>query len=53
MFTMGMFFASFNNFLIFATYYFQDYHGRTAIETTVRFLPTGVVGGQSNHFPIP
>ncbi|KAK5131688.1 hypothetical protein LTR08_000742 [Meristemomyces frigidus] len=44
MFTMAMFFASFNNFLIFATYYFQDYHGRTAIETTVRFLPTGVVG---------
>lgn len=45
MVTMGLFFASFNNYLIFATYYFQDYHGLDAIQTTVRFLPTGVVGG--------
>ena len=44
-FTMALFFASFNNFLIFATFYYQDYKGRSAIETTVRFLPTGVVGG--------
>lgn len=44
MFTMAMFFASFNNFLIFATYYYQDYKGRSAIETTLRFLPTGVGG---------
>ncbi|KAK3678933.1 hypothetical protein LTR78_001386 [Recurvomyces mirabilis] len=44
MFTMALFFASFNNYLIFATYYFQDYKGRSAIETTIRFLPTGVVG---------
>ncbi|KAK4540170.1 hypothetical protein LTR36_009756 [Oleoguttula mirabilis] len=44
MFTMAMFFASFSNFLVFATYYFQDYHGRDPIQTTVRFLPTGVVG---------
>ncbi|KAK3065853.1 hypothetical protein LTR53_017965 [Teratosphaeriaceae sp. CCFEE 6253] len=43
-FTMALFFASFNNFLIFATYYYQDYKGRSAIETTIRFLPTGVVG---------
>ncbi|KAK3628761.1 hypothetical protein LTR56_018335 [Elasticomyces elasticus] len=44
MFTMALFFASFNNFLIFATYYYQDYKGRSAIETTIRFLPTGVCG---------
>jgi len=43
---MATFFSAFNNFLIFATYYFQDYHGLDAIETTVRFLPTGVVGGK-------
>jgi MFS family permease len=47
MFTMSLFFSSFNNFLIFATYYYQDYKGRSAIETTLRFLPTGVVGGKS------
>ncbi|KAK5120740.1 hypothetical protein LTR85_006098 [Meristemomyces frigidus] len=53
MFTMAMFFASFSNFLVFATYYFQDYHGRDAIQTTVRFLPTGVVGSQSPTYPLP
>jgi len=47
--TMATFFSTFNNFLIFATYYFQDYHGLDAIETTVRFLPTGVVGGKIEH----
>lgn len=41
---MALFFASFSNFLVFATYYYQDYHGRSAIETTLRFLPTGIVG---------
>jgi MFS family permease len=45
---MALFFASFNNFLIFATYYYQDYKGRTAIQTTLRFIPTGVVGGMSS-----
>ncbi|KAK0256275.1 hypothetical protein B0A54_10674 [Friedmanniomyces endolithicus] len=44
MFTMALFFASFNNFLIYATFYYQDYKGRDAIETTIRFLPTGVGG---------
>ncbi|UJO16398.1 Low affinity ammonium transporter [Fulvia fulva] len=41
---MALFFAAFNNFLIFATYFYQDYQGHDAIETTVRFIPTGVVG---------
>nr|POF01233.1 drug resistance protein [Quercus suber] len=43
-FLMATFFASFNNFLIFATFYYQDYHGLSAIQTTLRFLPTGVAG---------
>ncbi|KAK4888454.1 hypothetical protein LTR28_002943, partial [Elasticomyces elasticus] len=41
---MLLFFASFNNFLVFATYFFQDYQGLSAIQTTLRFIPTGVVG---------
>ncbi|KAI0485133.1 drug resistance protein [Xylariaceae sp. FL0804] len=41
---MALFFASFNNFLIYATYFFQDYQGLSAIQTTLRFIPTGVTG---------
>ncbi|KAM3558532.1 hypothetical protein ARSEF4850_004569 [Beauveria asiatica] len=41
---MGLFFASFNNFLVFATYYYQDYLGYDPIQTMLRFLPTGVGG---------
>ncbi|KAF3768072.1 MFS general substrate transporter [Cryphonectria parasitica EP155] len=41
---MGLFFACFNGYLIFATYYFQDYQGLSPIQTTLRFIPTGVVG---------
>ncbi|OAR00959.1 hypothetical protein LLEC1_01674 [Akanthomyces lecanii] len=41
---MGLFFASFNNFLVFATYYYQDYLGHDPIQTMLRFLPTGVGG---------
>lgn len=44
MFTMATFFAAFNNFLIFATYFYQDFQGYDAIHTTIRFIPTGVVG---------
>ncbi|KAM0665817.1 hypothetical protein ACQRIU_000818 [Beauveria bassiana] len=44
MFIMGLFFASFNNFLVFATYYYQDYLGYNPIQTMLRFLPTGVGG---------
>lgn len=42
--TMMFFFASFNNYLIFATYFYQEYEGLDAINTTIRFIPTGVVG---------
>lgn len=41
---MGLFFASFNGYLIFVTYYFQDFQGLSPIQTTLRFIPTGVVG---------
>lgn len=41
---MALFFACFNNYLIFITYYFQDYQDLSAIQTTLRFIPTGVVG---------
>ncbi|KAF2493130.1 MFS general substrate transporter [Lophium mytilinum] len=44
MVTMLLFFASFNNYLIFATYFFQEYQGLSAIQTTLRFIPTGVCG---------
>lgn len=41
---MGLFFSSFNNFLVFATYFFQDYQGLSVLQTTLRFIPTGVTG---------
>jgi MFS family permease len=42
--TMALFFASFSNYLVFTTYYFQDYQGLSVIQTTIRFIPTGVCG---------
>lgn len=44
MFTMAMFFSAFNGYLIFATYFYQEYSGLDPIQTTLRFIPTGVVG---------
>lgn len=41
---MALFFASFSNYLIFATYWFQDFQGLSVIQTTLRFIPTGVTG---------
>lgn len=41
---MGLFFASFNGYLVYATYYFQDFQGLSPIQTTLRFIPTGVAG---------
>jgi Na+/melibiose symporter-like transporter len=40
----ALFFASFNNFLVFVTYYFQDFQGNSPLQTMIRFLPNGVVG---------
>ncbi|KAI5466005.1 major facilitator superfamily domain-containing protein [Mariannaea sp. PMI_226] len=41
---MGLFFGGFNNYLIFATYYFQDFQGLSPLQTMLRFIPTGVSG---------
>jgi hypothetical protein len=44
MLIMCVFFASFNNYLIFATYFFQDYQGLSPLQTMLRFIPTGIGG---------
>ncbi|KAF4983245.1 hypothetical protein FZEAL_1283 [Fusarium zealandicum] len=44
MLIMGLFFGGFNNFLIYATYYFQDYQGLSPLQTMLRFIPTGISG---------
>jgi MFS family permease len=44
MLAMAVFFSAFNNYLIFSTYFYQEYLGLSAIQTTLRFIPTGVVG---------
>lgn len=41
---MALFFSSFNGYLVYATYFYQDYQGLSAIQTTLRFIPTGIVG---------
>lgn len=41
---MCLFFGAFNGYLIFTTYFYQDYQGLSPIQTTLRFIPTGVVG---------
>ncbi|KAH8768304.1 major facilitator superfamily domain-containing protein [Diaporthe sp. PMI_573] len=42
--TNGLFNASFNGYLIFATTFYQDYQGLSPLQTTLRFIPTGVTG---------
>ncbi|KFH47309.1 putative MFS-type transporter -like protein [Hapsidospora chrysogenum ATCC 11550] len=44
MLIMCVFFASFNNYLIFATYFFQNYQGLSPLQTMLRFIPTGIGG---------
>lgn len=41
---MALFFSSFNGYLVYATYFFQEYQGLSALQTTLRFIPTGVTG---------
>ncbi|KAH8157260.1 hypothetical protein CIB48_g10983 [Xylaria polymorpha] len=41
---MALFFACFNNFVVYATYFFQEYQGLSPLQTTLRFIPTGVTG---------
>ncbi|KAK9780907.1 putative Major facilitator superfamily (MFS) profile domain-containing protein [Seiridium cardinale] len=44
MILMAVFFSTFNDFLIFATYFYQDYQDLGPLQTTLRFLPTGIAG---------
>lgn len=44
MLIMIFFFASFNSYLVFATYYFQSFQGLSPLQTMLRFIPTGVAG---------
>ncbi|KAF3012663.1 hypothetical protein E8E14_011278 [Neopestalotiopsis sp. 37M] len=41
---MAIFFSSFNDYLIYATYFFQDYQDLGPLQTTLRFIPTGIAG---------
>lgn len=50
---MMLFFSSFNNYLIYATYWFQDYQGLSVIQTTIRFIPNGITGGTYTHSITP
>ncbi|KJZ78372.1 hypothetical protein HIM_02410 [Hirsutella minnesotensis 3608] len=44
MIIMGLFFASFNSFLVYSTYYFQEFQGLSPLQTMLRFVPAGVMG---------
>ncbi|KAK4651710.1 hypothetical protein QC762_601070 [Podospora pseudocomata] len=41
---MALFFSSFNGLLVYATYFYQDFQGLSTLQTTLRFLPTGIMG---------
>ncbi|KAI0387337.1 drug resistance protein [Hypomontagnella monticulosa] len=41
---MALFFAAFNDLLVSATFLFQDYQALSALQTTLRFIPTGASG---------
>lgn len=41
---MALFFSSFNDFLIYATFFYQDYQDLGPLQTTLRFIPTGIAG---------
>jgi predicted MFS family arabinose efflux permease len=41
---MAIFFSSFNGFLVYATFFYQDFQGLSTLDTTLRFLPTGLSG---------
>ncbi|KAH8881973.1 MFS general substrate transporter [Thozetella sp. PMI_491] len=44
MLIMALFSCSFNGFLVYATYFYQSYQGLDVLQTTLRFVPTGVAG---------
>jgi predicted MFS family arabinose efflux permease len=41
---MALFFSTFNCFLVYATYFYQGYQGLSPLDTTLRFMPTGITG---------
>ncbi|KAI1456861.1 drug resistance protein [Annulohypoxylon moriforme] len=41
---MAMIFGAFNDMVVSATFLFQDYQAIGALQTTLRFIPTGVCG---------
>ncbi|GJC77628.1 drug resistance protein YOR378W [Colletotrichum liriopes] len=41
---VGCFYASFNSFLVFVTFFYQDYLALGEMDTTLRFLPAGIAG---------
>lgn len=41
---MGMFFGGYNAFVVYATYFWQDYQDLSTLQTTFRFIPQGVAG---------
>ncbi|KAI1014523.1 hypothetical protein LB504_012287, partial [Fusarium proliferatum] len=41
---VGCFYASFDGFLVFVTYFYQKYQGLGELQTTLRFLPAGISG---------
>lgn len=41
---MAIFFSSFNDYLIYATFFYQDYQDLGPLQTTLRFIPTGIAG---------
>jgi hypothetical protein len=44
MLIMALFSSSFNGYLVYATYFYQAYQGLDALQTMLRFIPTGVAG---------
>jgi len=44
MLIMGIMFGAFSDLLIYATYFWQDYQGLSALQTTLRFIPTSAFG---------
>ncbi|KAF5553692.1 drug resistance [Fusarium mexicanum] len=46
---VGCFYASFNGFLVFVTYFYQKYQGLGELQTTLRFLPAGISGSQDEQ----
>jgi predicted MFS family arabinose efflux permease len=44
MILMALFFGVMNDFLVYATFLYQDYQSLSPIQTTLRFLPAGIGG---------